>query len=105
MVTGSLLARARTGDPWAECPMTVPQLRALSLIAAAPTGLSSRELASLLGVGASAVTPLVDRLVDHGRQHHGQVGSAPQQVADLQVRETAAVVQGRGTETENALTK
>jgi DNA-binding MarR family transcriptional regulator len=64
---GSLqLARARRGDPWAECPMTVPQLRALSLIAAAPNGLSSRELASLLGVGASAITPLVDRLADHG---------------------------------------
>jgi DNA-binding MarR family transcriptional regulator len=60
------LARARRGDPWAECSMTVPQLRALSLIAAAPAGLSSRELASLLGVGASAITPLVDRLVEHG---------------------------------------
>jgi DNA-binding MarR family transcriptional regulator len=46
--------------------MTVPQLRALSLIAATPAGLSSRELASLLGVGASAITPLVDRLVDRG---------------------------------------
>jgi DNA-binding MarR family transcriptional regulator len=64
---GSLqLARARRGDPWSECPMTVPQLRALSLIAAAPAGLSSRELASSLGVGASAITPLVDRLVDRG---------------------------------------
>jgi DNA-binding MarR family transcriptional regulator len=29
-------------------------------------GLSGRALASLLGVGPSAVTPLVDRLVDHG---------------------------------------
>jgi DNA-binding MarR family transcriptional regulator len=60
------LARARRGDPWAECPMTMPQLRALSLIATAPNGLSSRELASLLGVGASAITPLVDRLADRG---------------------------------------
>jgi len=61
------VARARAGvDPWSDCPMTMPQLRALSLIVATPHGLSSRELASLLGVGASAITPLVDRLVEHG---------------------------------------
>src|SRR4051812_9307367 len=56
----------RGGDPWSTCPMTMPQLRALSLIVAANHGLSSRQLAASLGVGASAVTPLVDRLVDHG---------------------------------------
>jgi DNA-binding MarR family transcriptional regulator len=44
----------------------MPQLRALSLIVAARHGLSSRQLAASLGVGASAVTPMVDRLVDHG---------------------------------------
>jgi DNA-binding MarR family transcriptional regulator len=60
------LARARRGDPWSDYPITLPQVRALNVIAAASGGLSSRELASLLGVGASAVTPLVDRLVDHG---------------------------------------
>src|ERR1051325_1617347 len=59
-------ARAGRGDPWAECPMTIPQLRALGLIAAAPSGPRSREQASQLGVGASAITPLVDRLVEHG---------------------------------------
>jgi len=60
-------ARTRHGaDPWAQCPMTMPQLRALSLIVASSRGLSSRELAQTLGVGASAVTPLVDRLVEHG---------------------------------------
>ena len=59
--------RAQRGaDPWSTCPMTMPQLRALSLIVASNRGLSSRELAASLGVGASAVTPLVDRLVDHG---------------------------------------
>ncbi|MBV8719814.1 MAG: MarR family transcriptional regulator [Chloroflexi bacterium] len=60
------VARARRGEPWSECPMTVPQLRALSSIIASPSGRTSRELATLLGVGASAITPLVDRLVDHG---------------------------------------
>ena len=59
--------RARRGaDPWSECPMTMAQLRALSLIAASQRGLSSRELAAMLAVGASAVTPLVDRLVERG---------------------------------------
>ncbi len=61
------VARAQRGaDPWSDCPMTMPQLRALSLIVAARHGLSSRELATSLGVGASAITPMVDRLVDHG---------------------------------------
>jgi DNA-binding MarR family transcriptional regulator len=53
-------------DPWYDFPMTFPQLRALSLIAASERGLSSRELATLLNVGASAITPLVDRLVERG---------------------------------------
>jgi len=59
-------ARASHGDPWANCPMTIPQLRALSFIAGTSQGRTSRELAALLGVGASAITPLVDRLVEHG---------------------------------------
>jgi DNA-binding MarR family transcriptional regulator len=59
--------RARRGtDPWHENPMTMAQLRALSLIAASQRGLSSRELAALLAVGPSAITPLVDRLVERG---------------------------------------
>jgi DNA-binding MarR family transcriptional regulator len=53
-------------DPWYDFPMTFPQLRALNLIAASERGLSSRELATLLNVGASAITPLVDRLVERG---------------------------------------
>ena len=60
------LARAARGVPWAECPVTLPQLRALGLLAARARGLSGRDLAALLGVGPSAVTPLADRLVEHG---------------------------------------
>jgi len=59
------IERARRGtDPWYENPLTMAQLRALSLIAASQRGLSSRELATMLAVGASAITPLVDRLVE-----------------------------------------
>jgi DNA-binding MarR family transcriptional regulator len=60
------LTRARRGVPWAEFHVTLPQLRALSLLAAREQGVSGRELASLLGVGPSAVTPLIDRLVEQG---------------------------------------
>jgi DNA-binding MarR family transcriptional regulator len=55
--------------PWAEVHVTLPQLRVLGLLAARPegwSGLSGRELAARLGVGPSAVTPVVDRLVEHG---------------------------------------
>src|SRR6266851_6179800 len=59
------IERARRGtDPRYENPLTMAQLRALSLIAASQRGLSSRELATMLAVGASAITPLVDRLVE-----------------------------------------
>jgi len=52
--------------PWNESNLTLPQIRVLSLLAGHAEGLSGRALATLLGVGPSAVTPLVDRLVDHG---------------------------------------
>ena len=52
--------------PWFESNVTIPQLKAVGLLAARPSGLSGRELATLLAVGPSAVTPLVDRLVEHG---------------------------------------
>jgi DNA-binding MarR family transcriptional regulator len=52
--------------PWFDSHVTLPQIKALGLLAARPGGLSGRELATLLAVGPSAVTPLVDRLVEHG---------------------------------------
>src|SRR5215831_2123437 len=52
---------------WTDVPLTMPQVRALGLIACSgPGGRSGRDLAARLGVGPSAVTPLVDRLVEHG---------------------------------------
>src|SRR4051812_41538963 len=52
--------------PMFESNVTIPQLKAVGLLAARPAGISGRELAGLLAVGPSAVTPLVDRLVEHG---------------------------------------
>jgi len=52
---------------WSDLPLTLPQLKALGVITAAgPAGRSGRSLAEVLGVGPSAVTPIVDKLVDHG---------------------------------------
>jgi DNA-binding MarR family transcriptional regulator len=65
MMRALLHVRAAAG-PWNEVHVTLPQIRVLSLLAGHAEGLSGRALASMLGVGPSAVTPLVDRLVDHG---------------------------------------
>lgn len=61
-----LLVRASCGSPWGDLNITLPQLKVLGLLLSQGRALSGRELAGLLGVGPSAVTPLVDRLVEHG---------------------------------------
>jgi DNA-binding MarR family transcriptional regulator len=66
MMRALLHVRAASMMPWNESNLTLPQIRVLSLLAGHAEGLSGRALASLLGVGPSAVTPLVDRLEDHG---------------------------------------
>jgi len=70
LMRGLHTAKAGQSRPWAEVHVTLPQLRVLSLLAdtsgEAASGLSGRDLAARLGVGPSAVTPLVDRLVEHG---------------------------------------
>jgi DNA-binding MarR family transcriptional regulator len=84
--------RARRGDdPWHECHMTLPQLRALGAIAASERGLSSRELAATLSVGASAITPLVDRLVERGFVQRIE-DAHDRRIARLHATENAALV-------------
>lgn len=51
---------------WSETSLTMPQFRVLSLIAGQPEGRSGRELATLMGIAPSSITPLVDRLVEQG---------------------------------------
>jgi len=61
------MARLGSSAFWADLPLTLPQLKALGVITSAgPAGRSGRGLAEILGVGPSAVTPIVDKLVDHG---------------------------------------
>jgi DNA-binding MarR family transcriptional regulator len=66
MMRALLHVRASSDGQWNEANVTLPQMRVLSLLAGYQDGLSGRALADLLGVGPSAVTPLVDRLVHHG---------------------------------------
>jgi DNA-binding MarR family transcriptional regulator len=66
LMKSMMLARAASNPPWNGLNITLPQLRVLGLLCSHEQGISGRELATLLGVGPSAVTPLVDRLVDHG---------------------------------------
>lgn len=66
LMRSMMLARAVSNPPWNELHITLPQLRALGLLCSNGHGMSGRQLAAALGVGASAVTPLVDRLVEHG---------------------------------------
>jgi DNA-binding MarR family transcriptional regulator len=61
-----LLVRASCSPPWSDLNITLPQLKVLGLLLSHGHSLSGRELAGLLNVGPSAVTPLVDRLVEHG---------------------------------------
>ena len=61
------IARLGSSAFWVDLPLTLPQLKALGVITSAgPAGRSGRGLAEILGVGPSAITPLVDKLVDHG---------------------------------------
>src|SRR3954470_20287702 len=66
MMRALMHVRAASATPWNESNLTLPQIRVLSLLAGHAEGLSGRALATLLGVGPSAGTPPVDRLVDHG---------------------------------------
>jgi MarR family transcriptional regulator, organic hydroperoxide resistance regulator len=61
-----MLTRTSGGPLWGDVNITLPQLKVLGLLVGREQPVSGRELAGLLGVGPSAVTPLVDRLVEHG---------------------------------------
>lgn len=53
------------GAAWFSLDLSMAQFKALMLIGSSG-GLTGRDLAQRLGVGPSAVTPLVDRLVQRG---------------------------------------
>lgn len=50
---------------WADLDLTMAQFKTLMLIASTG-GLTGRDLAHRLHIGPSAVTPIVDKLVQHG---------------------------------------
>ena len=53
------------GPGWFPVDLTLAQFKALMLVASSG-GLTGRDLSQRLAIGPSAVTPLVDRLVQHG---------------------------------------
>jgi DNA-binding MarR family transcriptional regulator len=59
----TLKGRQAEGRPWLELDLTMAQLKAL-MIVLQTGGVASRGLAERLSIGPSAVTPLVDQLVD-----------------------------------------
>ncbi len=56
------------GSSWFTLDLSMAQFKTLMLIGSSG-GLTGRDLAQRLGVGPSAITPLVDRLVLHGYVH------------------------------------
>lgn len=59
----TLRARQTEEKPWLALDLTMAQLKAL-MIVLQTGGVASRGLAERLSIGPSAVTPLVDQLVD-----------------------------------------
>ena len=59
-------ASAGQHNPWAELDLTMQQFKLVWLLALREEGLHGRELAARLGVGPSAVTALVERVVEAG---------------------------------------
>lgn len=53
------------GPEWADLDLSMAQFKTLMLVASSG-GLTGRDLAHQLHIGPSAVTPIVDKLVQHG---------------------------------------
>ena len=60
----ALRALHTDATPWLELDLTMAQLKAL-IVVVQTDGVSSRGLADRLAISAPAVTPLVDRLIEH----------------------------------------
>src|SRR5262249_51549437 len=60
----ALKGRQAEDKPWLSLDLTMAQLKTL-MIVLQTGGMPSRGLAERLSIGPSAVTPLVDQLVDH----------------------------------------
>jgi DNA-binding MarR family transcriptional regulator len=59
-------ALSAMAEPLISTPLTMQQLKVLTLIAVDPEHASGHALASLLAVSVATVSGIVDRLVDHG---------------------------------------
>ena len=94
------LQLAERDHPWLSLPLTMAQLKALMLILQSG-GLPSRGLADRLGIGPSAVTPLVDRLVQQ-RLVRRQADAADRRVIWVRPTARAAALRDRVLETNRS---
>lgn len=56
-------------EPLLSTPLTMQQLKVLTLVAAERDRASGRELAETMGVSVATMSGLVDRLAEHGMVH------------------------------------
>jgi len=59
-------ALSAMADPLISTPLTMQQLKVMTMIALDPTKATGQNLAGLLRVSLASVSGIVDRLVDHG---------------------------------------
>jgi DNA-binding MarR family transcriptional regulator len=84
-------ALSSMAEPLISTPLTMQQLKVLTMIAIDPDKATGHELAALLGVSVATMSGLVDRLVEHGMVARGEDPS------DRRVRRLTVTPEGSAT--------
>jgi DNA-binding MarR family transcriptional regulator len=84
-------ALSSMAEPLISTPLTMQQLRVLTMIAIDPERATGHELAALLKVSVASMSGLVDRLVEHGMVTRGEDPS------DRRVRPLSVTPEGNAT--------
>ena len=84
-------ALSSMAEPLISTPLTMQQLKVLTLIAIDPERATGHELAAQLNVSVASMSGLVDRLVEHGMVSRGEDPS------DRRVRRLTATPEGSTT--------
>jgi DNA-binding MarR family transcriptional regulator len=89
-------------QPWLRLDLTMAQFKSVLLLVFTG-GMTSRGLADALGVGPSAVTPMIDRLVRH-RLVRREADEADRRIAWLRPTDDALALQDDLMQTSRGLT-
>lgn len=84
-------ALSSMAEPLISTPLTMQQLKVLTMIAIDPERATGHELAAQLNVSVASMSGLVDRLVDHGMVNRGEDPS------DRRVRRLTVTPEGSAT--------